>query len=164
MKGNPRLIWRFNWQDAPSTIDVYADAKLAGCPPEEDVEAGEGEVGRLNVCLHGTRDAATEWQQTFSRHLEGLGVKRGGAPKTVFVHPQWGIMTLVHGDDYVSAAASNDLDWLQAALESQYEIKTQRTRPQEGKEEVEAMILLRIVSRTREGYEVEAERTPGTPS
>ena len=36
-------------------------------------------------------------------------------------------MTLVHGDDYVSSAMSSDLDWLQAELEHQYKIKTQRT-------------------------------------
>ena len=136
---------------APATRSLFIEL------PEEDVEAGEGEVGRLNVCLYGTRDAAREWQQTLSRHLEGLGFKRGVGHPAVFFHPMRGIMTLVHGDDYVSAAVSSELDWLQAALESQYKIKTQRTRPQEGKEQVEAKILNRIVRRTREGYEVEAD-------
>ena len=66
-------------------------------------------------------------------------------------------MILVHGDEYVSSAESSDLDWLQAALEGQYEIKTQRTRPQEGTKQVDANILNRIVRRTHEGYEVEAD-------
>ena len=37
-------------------------------------------------------------------------------------------MTLVHGDDYVSSALPGDLEWLQAELEKQYEIKAQRSR------------------------------------
>ena len=31
LKGKPRLVWHFSWQEAPATIDVYADANLAGC-------------------------------------------------------------------------------------------------------------------------------------
>ena len=65
-------------------------------------------------------------------------------------------MTLVHGNDYVSSAMSSDLDWLQAELENQYEIMTQRTR-EEAEGENEAMILNRIVRRTSEGYELEAD-------
>ena len=34
--------------------------------PAEDEEAQEGEVGLLNVCLYGTREAARGWQQTLS--------------------------------------------------------------------------------------------------
>ena len=31
LKGKPRLVWRFGWQDPTSSIDVYADANWAGC-------------------------------------------------------------------------------------------------------------------------------------
>ena len=74
--------------------------------PAEDGDAQEGEVGRLNVCFYSTRDAAKEWQQTLSRHLESIGLVRGVGHPAVFHHPARGISTLVHGDDYVSAAAS----------------------------------------------------------
>ena len=37
---------------APATRSLFIEL------PDEDDEAQEGEVGRLNVCLHGTRDAA----------------------------------------------------------------------------------------------------------
>ena len=63
---------------------------------------------------------------------------------------------LVHGDDYVSSALSEDLDWLERELGKAYEIKTQRTKP-DGDKEVEAKILNRVVRRTKEGYEMEAD-------
>ena len=48
---------------APATRSLFVEL------PEEDLEAKHYEVGRLNVCLYGTRDAAKEWQQTLSKHL-----------------------------------------------------------------------------------------------
>ena len=63
----------------------------------------------------------------------------------------------MHGDDYVSAGESQDLDWLESELSKQYEIKTQRTRPREDGGHVEAKILNRIVRRTQHGYELEAD-------
>jgi hypothetical protein len=110
---------------APATRSLFVEL------PAEDGSAKPGEVGRLNVCLYGTRDAAKEWQQTLSRHLEGIGFVRGVGYPAVFFHPGRGIKTLVHGDDYVSAGESQDLDWLESELSKQYQIKTQRTRPRE---------------------------------
>ena len=45
--------------------------------PDADDEAQEGEVGRLNVCLYGTRDAARAWQEALSKRIEGIGLKMG---------------------------------------------------------------------------------------
>ena len=56
---------------APATRSLFVEL------PSEDEEADMGEVGRLNVCLYGTRDAAREWQSTLSRRLEGLGFRMG---------------------------------------------------------------------------------------
>ena len=61
--------------------------------PAEDVEAKKGEVGRLNVCLYGTRDAAKSWQQALSSHLISLGFKRGKGYPAVFHHPSWRLKT-----------------------------------------------------------------------
>ena len=63
-----------------------------------------------------------------SKHLESIGFKRGVGHPAVFYHPGRDIKTLVHGDDYVSAGMSEQLDWLQGELERAYKIKTQRTR------------------------------------
>ena len=84
--------------------DVFVELQL------EDPDHGSGKVGKLRLCLYGTRDAAKGWQETLSAHLVGLGFTRGAGHPSVFKHPIRGIKTLVHGDDYVSSGFSTDLD------------------------------------------------------
>ena len=66
------------------------------------------------------------------------------------------MMILVHGDDYVSAGEPEDLNWLEGELKRQYEIKTQRAG-RYGEPDVEVKVLNRIIRRTHEGYEMEAD-------
>jgi hypothetical protein len=124
--------------------------------PPEDPDYGSGKVGKLRLCLYGTRDAAKGWQETLSAHLVGLGFVRGVGHPSVFSHPGRGIKTLVHGDDYVSSGSSADLAWLESELSKAYEIKTQRLgigpRLQE-----EGKVLNRIIRATTNGWEVEAD-------
>lgn len=56
--------------------------------PPEDEEASDGEVGRLNVCLYGTRDAARGCQRTLLEHLVELGFVRGRGGKYSQPHRQ----------------------------------------------------------------------------
>ena len=71
--------------------------------PAEDPHHGKGLVGKLKVCLYGTRDAALNWAETLSAHLVRLGFTRGVGHPCVYVHKEKGIRTLVHGDDYFSS-------------------------------------------------------------
>ena len=87
--------------------------------------AKEGEVGKLNLSLYGTRDAACNWQTTLSKHLEAIGFSRGRGHPCVFVHSGRQLWTMVHGDDFVTAGYDDDLCWLRGELEKQYELKTQ---------------------------------------
>ena len=124
--------------------------------PDEDPRKKPGLVGRLKLCLYGTRDAAKSWQKTLTEHLVKIGFKRGRGHISVFHHPERGIKTLVHGDDYCSAGKRTDLDWLQAELEKAYELKTQRVSSRQGAS-VEGKVLNRIVRWTKEGYELEGD-------
>ena len=47
--------------------DVYIEL------PKEDPDHGKGLLGKLKLCLYGTRDAAKGWQETLSAHLESIG-------------------------------------------------------------------------------------------
>ena len=128
---------------AKATRDLYVEL------PPEDPCYGSGMLGKLNLCSYGTRDAAREWQETLSRHLEGLSFRRGRGFPSVYAHHQRNIRVLVHGDDYVAVGSSEALDWFQKELELAYEIKTQRIgagkrKMQEGK------VLNRIVRITHE--------------
>ena len=81
---------------AKVTRDIYIELL------QEDRDGGVDQVVQLELCLYGTRDAATNWQDTVAAHLEGLGFTRGKSNPCVFHHADNIILTLVHGDDYAS--------------------------------------------------------------
>ena len=113
-------------------------------------------MGRLRLCLYGTRDAALNWQDTLSRHLLDIGLKRGVGFPSVFVHKERDIWTLVHGDDYFSAGSKESLSWLETQLSEKYEIKTNRIG--HGKHcKPDGQILNRVVRATSTGFEMEAD-------
>ena len=58
--------------EAPVTRDICIEL------PEEDWEPEDGSkdlVGRLNKSLHGTRDAAANFQDEVKMFMEGIGFK-----------------------------------------------------------------------------------------
>ena len=79
---------------AKATRDLYIRL------PPEDPEAGPGKLGKLNLCLYGTRDAARGWQETLSKHLEKEGFRRSKGFPSVFYHPERDLSLGVHGDDF----------------------------------------------------------------
>ena len=90
--------------------DVYIEV------PAEDPRAGRDVLGKLELCLYGTRDAAKGWQDELSRQLENVGFVRGIGHPSVFWHPERDICTIVHGDDYVSSGLDDDLEWMEVEL------------------------------------------------
>ena len=132
---------------ATCTRDVYIEL------PAED-EAGPNVVGKLNLCLYGTRDAAVNWQETLSGHLVSLGFVRSIAFPCVFAHPVRDLLTLVHGDDYVTSGKAKDLDWMQAELEKAYEIKSSRVGP---RAEQQGKVLNRILQFNGNEWSFEAD-------
>ena len=54
----------------------------------EDGEAKEGEVGQLLLCLYGSRDAAKEWQNMLSGHLQDVGIGPGRGHPVVLHRPE----------------------------------------------------------------------------
>ena len=135
---------------AKITRDVFIEL------PDEDPDHGADLVGKLRLCLYGTRDAAKGWQETLSSHLVSLGFVRGVGHPSVFHHPEKDLKTLVHGDDYVSSGYGSDLSWLEEELKKAYEIKTQRLGI--GKNlKTEGKVLNRIIRATDKGWEIEAD-------
>ena len=76
-----------------------------------DPMAGRGMLGRLNLSMYGTRDAASNWQETIRDHLANIGFRRGAGHPSVVHHETRDVTTLVHGDDYTTSGDSVDLDW-----------------------------------------------------
>ena len=104
---------------APARRELYVEL------PPEDPGYGQGRVGRLNLSLYGTRDAAANWQHCVADHLRSLGFAQGKANPCVFWHADKGLRTLVHGDDYATTGALRGLKWLQTCLEARFDIRQQ---------------------------------------
>ena len=125
--------------------------------PSEDPLKKPGMIGRLKLCLYGTRDAAKTWQETLSAQLVTIGFVRGKGHTAVYHHKMYGIMTLVHGDDYYSAGPRSNLLWLKAKFTEAYEIKSQHVGNH--KECVkEGKVLNRVIRCTESGFELEADQ------
>ena len=60
-------------------------------------------LGKVELCLYGTRDAAKGWQETLSAQFESCGIFRGVGHPAVFWHQDRDTMTLAHGEGYVSS-------------------------------------------------------------
>lgn len=92
--------------------------------PEEDREAGdEHKVGKLELCLYGTRDAAQNWAATYTRYLKKFGFRQGKASSCNFAHPKRDIQLKVHGDDFMVVADMKQMKWLEDNLKAEYETK-----------------------------------------
>ena len=155
-RGGPRKKQMVNYVKracfhARATRDIYIEI------PAEDKVPGEGDVvGKLELCLYGTRDAALNWQKTVQAHLESLGFVSSKAFPNIYHHVNRGICTLVHGDDYASSGTQANLEWLKAGLERKFEIKT-TIIGHEKSDDTECKILKRMIRVTPEGYEYEAD-------
>lgn len=112
--------------------------------PIEDREPGdESKVGRLNLSLYGTRDAAMNWQDEFTSTLIANGFERGKASPCNFHHSARRLSVTVHGDDFTSTGPKGGLEWFQRFLDKVYECKHQWLGPDQD-EEKSIRILNRV--------------------
>ena len=126
--------------------------------PAEDVGPGEKDmVGRLNLCLYGTRDAAMNWQECVADHLKKIGFQRGKAYPSLYFNKEKNIHTLIHGDDYVSVWSKSHLKWLQSELEAAFEIKTDMLGLNDVDLQTSGKILNRLISVDEAGWKLEAD-------
>ena len=126
---------------AEATSPIYVEI------PDEDMseqDRGQDLVGRLNLSMYGTREAAKAWQSKVATHLQAIGFKKGRVNPCIFWHASRDIRTLVHGDNYFSSGCDDDLEWLRDQLSSQFDIKTTIIGPGCNQEK-EMKILNRVV-------------------
>ena len=138
--------------EAPVERDVCVEL------PEEDKEEGEEDmVGKLEMSLYGTRDAAINFQREVSKFMRSIGFRQGKYNPCTYWHPERDIKTLVHGDDFVSRMRRQDVTWLRKKMEQRFEIKTKvvGSGPGEAREE---RVLNRVVRVDSEGWEYEPDQ------
>ena len=58
--------------------------------------------------MHGTRDAAQNWERCCTEFLESIGFERGKASPCVFQHKDRQLRLVVHGDDFTGLGMKED--------------------------------------------------------
>ena len=113
-------------------------------PAEDRTDEDEGMVGRLELSLYGTRDAAQNWSEEYTTSLKSWGFKVGRSSPCNFCHKERDIQMTVHGDDFAATASTVQLEWLKSKMKSKYDIKMDILGPEEGQEK-EVKILSRVI-------------------
>ena len=77
------------------------------------------------MSLYGTRDAAMNWQEEVAKEMNKWGCRRGRYNPCIYWNEKTGLMTLVHGDDFVSVGSTQASEQPKRHLRARLEIKTQ---------------------------------------
>ena len=133
-------------ENAPSFVEL----------PAEDPDKGRL-CGELLRHMYGTRPAADGWQEEYSTCLVRLGFVQGKSSANVFHHRQRRIALSVHGDDLTATGPKDALDWYEAAISSEYEVKI-HPRMGPGKDDAKEMrVLNRVITWHEAHIEYEAD-------
>ena len=66
--------------------------------------------GKLEMSMYGTRDAAQNWEETYSKFMISIGFRKGKASPCVFYNERRNIRAVIHGDDFTMLGESENLD------------------------------------------------------
>ena len=136
---------------APAVRPVYV--KL----PSEDTNSNDkGMVGKLNMSMYGTRDAAANWAAEYGQTLKDAGYVQGTCSPCIFHNHSSNITVMVHGDDFVGIGKPGELSKLREVLENKYKLKVETLSGEKGDVQ-EVRILNKIVHWTPSGLELEAD-------
>ena len=81
----------------------------------DDFQHSDGtKVGRLNLSLYCTRDAAQNSVRAYTEVLTKSGFETGKYSAQNFWHPEKDIAVSVHGDDFSATADEESLKWLES--------------------------------------------------
>lgn len=124
-------------------------------PPE--LGLGKQMVGKLIRCMYGTRDAGAIWENCYSNCLTKMGFVQGASSPCCFVHHEWGVSVVVHGDDFTAVGSPEALDKYEKGMQQTFECKLKGrlgVRPDDCKE---MRVLNRIVRVCDDGLRYEAD-------
>ena len=77
-------------------------------------------IGRLNLSLYGTRDAAQNWSVEYTQTLEQAGFLTGKASPCNATRRTRDLGVTVHGDDFTTTGPESELIWLRSVMEQKY--------------------------------------------
>ena len=124
-------------------------------PPE--LNMGKDVVGKLVRCMYGTRDAGAIWENCYSSCLVNMGFIQGVSSPCCFVHPQWHVMVVVHGDDFTAVGSPEALDQYQVGMQKSFDCKLKGRLGTDPGDCKEMRVLNRIVRINDKGLLYEAD-------
>ena len=107
-------------------------------------------------CVYGTRDAGAMWEDTYSGALEDMG-STAGAASPCFHHPERDTSVVVHGGDFTGICLDAGLDFYEAKLAKNFELKIRGCLGEGCKGGSQLRILNKIVTITASGLTYEAD-------
>ena len=120
-----------DWEDKVIMVNDVARAFfeapiLRDLCVELPAEAGEGEdmVGHLIMSLYGTRDAAANFQEEVRAFMNKNKADQSKYSPSVYHNKERGLITLVHGDDFITVSNRKNISLFKNKLEGRFEIKT----------------------------------------
>jgi hypothetical protein len=137
---------------APATRAVYIEM-----PEEDRVPGDEMMVGKLNLSLYGTRDAALNWTKSYTELLVRNGFIKGRHSAQNFYHPTKDIALTVHGDDFTITGQEGELEWLEKVLTKAYEVKVDTLGPDPRRHKQEVRVLNSVLCWENGGITYEAD-------
>ena len=124
-------------------------------PIEDKEDCDEKLVGKLNLSLYGTRDAAQNWQNKFIEYLISHDFKKGKTSPCNFWHPKYQLHLIVHGDGFTTIGPDKSLRWFEKLLNQRYECKHKMLGP--GGEDT-VRVLNRVLNWKEDGIHYEADQ------
>jgi hypothetical protein len=101
----------------------HADARREVYVELSKEDHTDGKCGKLKKSLYGTRDAAQNWMDAYTKAMEDMGFRRGAASPCAFWNARREIRTVVHGDDFTTLGHEEQLDWFKKEMEKRFECK-----------------------------------------
>ena len=107
--------------------------------------------------MYGTKCAASRWEDTYARALIRLAFEQGRASPCSFSHQTRDLKLVVHGDDFTVLGCDVDLDFFQAGIKAEFDVKVRGRLGSGEQDDTCIRTLNRIVRWTDAGLRVEAD-------
>ena len=76
-----------------------------------DKDYEEGMCGLLKMSLYGTRDAAQNWEATYTEFMISIGYRQGIASPCVLYNEDKELRCVVHGEYFTIFGEDADIKW-----------------------------------------------------
>ena len=107
--------------------------------------------------MYGTRDAAANWEATYTKCLINAGFEKGVANPCHFLHKAWNIKMLVHGDDFLMVGTEESLKKAEKIIADRFPCVSKLIGPEKWQEK-ELKVVGRRIRITPQGVEVEVDQ------